>query len=121
MISVLTLVKTELQLWRTYFKDKELPETAQSSLQYASPLMFPNFRKMLIHTMVLPVTSCEAERSFSALRRIKTYLRSTMKQERLTGLALLNVHNSTPYIPCTHEIRSEFLKKNLRLMESKPI
>ena len=71
--------------------------------------------------LVLPVTSCEAERSFSILRRIKTYLCSTMKQERLTGLALLNVHNSTPYTPHTHEIRSEFLKKHRHLMESKLI
>ena len=59
---------------------------------------------MLIHTLVLPVTSCEAERSFSTLRRIKIYLHCTMKQKRLSGLALLNVHNSTLYIPSTHEI-----------------
>ena len=104
-------MKTELQLWRVYFKEKELPETAQSSLQYANSLVFPNIRKMLIHTLVLPVASCEAERYFSTLLRIKTCLRSTMKQERLTGLALLNVHNSTSYIPSTHEIRSEFLKR----------
>ena len=120
-ISFESAVKTELQLWRTYFRDKELPETAQSSLQHANPLVFLNIRKMLIHIMILPVISCEAERSFSTLRRIKTYLRSTMKQERLTGLALLNVHNSTPYMPSTNEIRVEFLKKNHRLMESKPL
>jgi len=61
-------VKVELQLWRTYFHDHvELPDTPQSSLKYASPLLFPNIRKMLIHVMVLPVTSCEAERLFSAL------------------------------------------------------
>ena len=103
-------VKTELQLWHAYFKEKELPETAQSSLHYANSLIFP-CRKMFIHTLVLPVTSCGAERSFSTLRRIKTCLHSTMKQERLTGLALLNVHNSTSYILSTHEIRSEFLKR----------
>ena len=120
-ISFDSVALTELQLWCTYIRDKELPKTAQSSLQNANPLVFPNIRKMLIHTMVLPVTSCEAERSFSTLHRIKTYLRSTMKQERLTGLALLNVHNSTDYIPTTNEIRLKFLKKNRRLMESKPI
>ena len=59
----------------------------------ADPLVFPNVRKMLIRLMVLPVTSCEAERSFSTLRRVKTYLRSTMAQDRLTGLALMNVHS----------------------------
>ena len=45
-----------------------------------------------MHMMVLPVTSCEAECSFSTLRRLKTYLRTTMSQERLNGLALLNVY-----------------------------
>ena len=33
-------------------------------------------------------------RSFSGLRRLKTYLRSTMKEDRLNGLALLMVHRS---------------------------
>ncbi|KAL5499417.1 hypothetical protein EMCRGX_G010827 [Ephydatia muelleri] len=36
--------------------------------------------------------SCEAERSISGLRRLKTYLRSTMTGERMNGLALLAVH-----------------------------
>ena len=47
--------------------------------------------------MVLPVTSYEAERSFSTLRRLKTYLHTTMSQERLNGLALLNVYISLPH------------------------
>ena len=112
-------VHAELQLWRAYFKDKELPDTLSSSIKHTSAMMFPNIRKMLIHAMVLPVTSCEAERSFSALRRIKSYLRTTMKQDRLNGLALLNIHNSTSYIPSAAEVRNEFLKKNRRLMETK--
>ena len=40
----------------------------------------------------LPVTSCECERSISVLRRLKSYLRSTMGQERLSGLALMHVN-----------------------------
>lgn len=39
----------------------------------------------------IPATSCSAERSFSGLRRLKTYLRSTMGQERLSNLALLSI------------------------------
>ena len=39
----------------------------------------------------MPVTSCECERSFSALRMLKTYTRSTMVAERLNGLALFHV------------------------------
>ena len=36
----------------------------------------------------------EAERSFSGLRRLKNYMRSTMKEDRLNGLALVMVHRT---------------------------
>ena len=39
----------------------------------------------------IPATSCSAERSYSALRRIKMYLRNTMKEERLSAVAILNI------------------------------
>ena len=72
--------------------------------------------------VVLPITALyEAEHSFSILRRLKTYLRTTMSQERLNGLALLNVYKSTTYIPSTMKIKTEFLKKHRCLMESKSL
>nr|CAH7742351.1 unnamed protein product [Callosobruchus chinensis] len=40
--------------------------------------MTPEIIKLLKIIMTIPVSTCTAERSFSALRRIKTYLRSTM-------------------------------------------
>ena len=91
----------KLQLWHVYFKDKELPDTLSSSIQHTSAMMFPNIRKMLIHAMVLPVTSCNVERSFSALRRIKNYLCTTMKQDRLIGLALLNIQFDRLHTICS--------------------
>ena len=42
--------------------------------------------------LVLPATNAYSERSFSALRRVKTYLRGTVKQARLDHLMLLHVH-----------------------------
>ena len=35
---------------------------------------------------ILPVSSCEAERSFSGYRRVKSYIHSSMIAERLTGI-----------------------------------
>lgn len=45
------------------------------------------------HTYV-PVGSYEAERSFSLLRNLKTYTRSTMFEDRLVGLTMLGMHCS---------------------------
>ena len=42
--------------------------------------------------LVMPATNATSERSFSALRRVKTYLRSTMTQMRLKNLMVLHVH-----------------------------
>ena len=41
---------------------------------------------------MFPVTSAEGERSFSQLRFLKTFLRATMGEERLVGLALMQCH-----------------------------
>jgi hypothetical protein len=38
--------------------------------------------------LTMPVTVASAERSFSKLKLLKNYLRSTMSQERLNGLAI---------------------------------
>ena len=51
----------------------------------------PEFYKTVTILAVIPATSCSAERSFSSLRRVKTYLRSTMSQPRLSSLAILNI------------------------------
>lgn len=42
--------------------------------------------------LTMPVSTATAERSFSAMKRIKTYLRSTMTTDRLSSLAMLHIH-----------------------------
>ena len=42
--------------------------------------------------VILPATNATSERSFSALRRIKSYLRCTMSQARLNHLMILHYH-----------------------------
>ena len=70
----------------------DAPSTVVSTLVEVEQSIFPNIAHLLTLLSVLPVTSCEAERSISALRPLKTYMRSSMSQERLTGLALMHVH-----------------------------
>ncbi|XP_053323828.1 zinc finger MYM-type protein 1-like [Spea bombifrons] len=53
---------------------------------------FSEVEKMVRILLTVPASSCEAERSFSALRRLKTWLRSTMTQKRLNHVAICNIH-----------------------------
>ena len=53
---------------------------------------FPAVRKAICTAMALPVSTCTVERSFSTLRRVKTWLRSTMTEDRLNGLCMISVH-----------------------------
>ena len=39
--------------------------------------------------LCIPATNCSSERSFSCLKQVKNYLRSTLSQEKLNALALL--------------------------------
>ena len=55
--------------------------------------IFPEFSKVVHILAVIPATSCSAERSFSALHRMKTYLRSTMGQQRVSNIANSVVNN----------------------------
>ena len=54
-------------------------------------LMFEVFRLAKL-ILTCPATNATSERSFSALRRAKMYLQSTMTQKRLNHVMLLHVH-----------------------------
>lgn len=68
---------------------------------------------MLEILVTLPVSTATAERTFSSLRRIKTYLRSTTSESRLLGLALLSIHNDIPVNP--DEVVSKFASVSRRM------
>ena len=52
---------------------------------------FPNAYIAYRILLTIPITVAYAKRSFSKLKLIKSYLRSTMLQERLSGLAILSI------------------------------
>lgn len=53
--------------------------------------VYPQYYRMVQLALTLPVGSATAERRFSAMRRIRNWLRSNMGQERFSSLALLNI------------------------------
>jgi hypothetical protein len=56
--------------------------------------LFSEVDKLLRLFLTVPATSATAERTFSVLRRLKSYLRATMGQERLNNVILLNIYQS---------------------------
>ena len=42
--------------------------------------------------LVMPATNAESERIFSALKRVKTYMRATTSDDRLNHLMVMHVH-----------------------------
>lgn len=54
--------------------------------------MLSEVEKLIKLSLCLPISVAASERS-SALRRLKTWLRNTMSQERLTHLAIMNAHS----------------------------
>ena len=54
--------------------------------KYSLEDAYPHLCQVYATVAAIPVTSATAERSFSALKRVKARLRSTMIQERLEAL-----------------------------------
>ena len=90
----LSSLDVELHLWKCKWRlfCQPLPDTPVDALAFASTSIFPNIHQLLRLVCTIPVTSCECECSVSVLRCLKTYLWSSMGQERLSGLALMHVH-----------------------------
>ena len=51
-----------------------------------------NIYTILQILITIPILSASCERSISTIRNLKTYLRNTMVQDRLNGLALMHAH-----------------------------
>jgi len=77
---------------------------------------FPNAYITYRIMLTIPVSVASAERSFSKLKLIKSYLRSTMYQQRLNGLALLSIEkknlNEINYDNLIDNFASQKIQKN---------
>lgn len=81
----------EYSTWQQVWKEKEFSGDITRLLNEECDF-FPNIKTCLKLFVIMPPTTCSIERSFSTLRRIKTWLRSTISENRLSGLALISIH-----------------------------
>ncbi|CAI6343853.1 unnamed protein product [Macrosiphum euphorbiae] len=104
----------EFDLWYQKFQcpNHSLPHNAIDALNLCNDTLFETIFTLLKIFSTLPVSTSTTERSFSTLRRIKTYLRNTMSQNRLNGLAMLHIHREIDVQ--TSEVLSVLGKKGPR-------
>ena len=113
------LLKAEILQWCSFREKREgealpLPATAVESFVKCDDMFYPFIRKLLQILCTLPVSVATAERSFSTLRRIKTWTRATMGEDRLSGLALMHVHRDIDI--CAKRVIDTFAKsRNTRI------
>lgn len=87
-----TYLCSELIIFRTMVNENTTAIQALRILK-TSCGSFPNTNIALRILLTIPVASAGAERAFSKLKIIKNYLRSTISQDRLSGLATLSIEN----------------------------
>ena len=83
--------------------------------------MLPEIRGLLDHVevlvrllLVVPTSSAEAERSFSELRRLKTWLCNCMKQKCLNNVAVCHIHQERVDASDMKKLCQEFISASDR-------
>ena len=79
------------------YRDEDVYKDSSSELlnyifKFNLQSSMPEAVKLMKMNGVLSVTSASVERSFSCLKRVKTYLRDTMGQGRLSSLRRISIH-----------------------------
>nr|XP_054606904.1 zinc finger MYM-type protein 1-like [Nothobranchius furzeri] len=115
----LLVAKHVVKKWLEKERDKTTPDTATEEnqrLDIATVFrildreMFPTLKAVLQVALTIPISSCNCERSFSVLRRLHTWLRSTMDQERLNDLFIMSIEKETLDVITPEQIIDRFAK-----------
>ncbi len=86
-------MKAEIEVAQNIFEEK-FPASITTCLQTLRPMEagFKGLIRIFSLALTFPVSNAACERSFSTLKLTKSYLRSTMSENRLNSLTLLSVH-----------------------------
>ncbi|XP_033231664.1 uncharacterized protein LOC117182668 [Belonocnema kinseyi] len=77
--------------------------------------VLPEYVKFIRLMRTVPGSTCTHERSFSALRRLKNYLRTTLLQDRLNNIAVLHIYHDVVDKLDNEELMDKFITRNAKL------
>ena len=114
----------EIKLWKD-MKNREFDENLDENqsfiwnlkiffIDHNAKQFIPNLTFPLRIYLSFPFTSVTNERSFSCLKRLKTYLRSTMAQSRLSSLAIISIEKKLAKCTSIESVRDIFAKNHNR-------
>ena len=89
--------------FKTY---RDLVEWIKESQRHLLFRQLFNIAKLIL---LMPSTNATSERSFSAMGRLKTCLRSSMGQERLNSLLMLHIHREMSMSLPIREVIEQFV------------
>lgn len=89
-------LKTELVVFysHSHFHDIAVFDMPNNLINFDLKEAFSEVYKLSLLILTIPVSTSSVERSFSALKRIKTYSRNQMLEQRLSDLALISIEKS---------------------------
>lgn len=110
-------LESELPLVKRTLAKKPMQDTSDAVLELA-PLnaAFPAALQLFQIAMTISVSTAKCERCFSALKRIKTYLRNSMSEQRLSDLAILSIERDFSDSLELDLVVDKFAHKNRRII-----
>ena len=110
-------LEMEVSLAKRSLVNVEIEDISDVILELA-PLQaaFPVLLKLLQIAMTIVVSTAKCERCFSALKRVKSYLRNSMSDQRLTNLAILSIEHDISEKIDFDKIIDNFAHKNRRIV-----
>jgi hypothetical protein len=90
-------VQADFVRWQCRWEDVpklDKPDNCLSALASCDHTFYPSINSLLQIFATLPVSTASPERTFSAMKLLKTYLRSRLTDENMLGLSLAYIHNN---------------------------
>jgi hypothetical protein len=100
-----TELKTIFSPFMDTYHELSLGDLIKKMIAHQTHTILSEAYKLFCLIATIPATSSSVERSFSCLKRVKTYLRNSMTQQRVNSLAYLSIEKS---ILCQLEQRSNW-------------